>query len=401
MPEFDLTYTLILIVVVVRRRCMGVGRVPDARRAQDLGVDAGPHRPQPRRPVGPAPADRRRAQVLPQGRHHPDARRQALLLPRPRRRAWRRRCWRSHRPVRPDAAARAGRRDRRRGRSPRASTTAQAEYRSHFTFVIAPGLDIGILYVFAIGSLAVYGVILGGWASNNKYSLLGVAPLLGPDHQLRDPAGHVGPRRVPDRRLAEPGADHRLPGRPRLVHPRTSRWRSCCSWSASSPRATACRSTCPRPSRNWSAATTPSTAAMKFGLILPRRVHPHDHDQLPDGDPVLRRLALSGPGSTSTGPGRGCVVKLVDPRRARWSLLILLHHVVRWTIPRFRFDQLMDLAWKVMIPLALVEPGVRDGGQAVRLPLWLLPSWCCSVRWRCGVRSRLDAAAGARGHDAA
>ena len=29
--------------------------------------------------------------------------------------------------------------------------------------------------------------------------------------------------------------------------------------------------------------------------------------------------------------------------------------LVRWTIPRFRFDQLMGLAWKVMIPLALLN----------------------------------------------
>ena len=34
-------------------------------------------------------------------------------------------------------------------------------------------LDIGILFVLAIGGLGVYGVILGGWASNSKYSLLG------------------------------------------------------------------------------------------------------------------------------------------------------------------------------------------------------------------------------------
>ncbi len=44
---------------------------------------------------------------------------------------------------------------------------------SFIDFQIAPGVDIGILYVFAVGSLAVYGVILAGWSSNNKYSFIG------------------------------------------------------------------------------------------------------------------------------------------------------------------------------------------------------------------------------------
>jgi NADH-quinone oxidoreductase subunit H len=34
-------------------------------------------------------------------------------------------------------------------------------------------LDVGILYIFAISSLGVYGIVLAGWSANNKYTLIG------------------------------------------------------------------------------------------------------------------------------------------------------------------------------------------------------------------------------------
>ncbi len=47
------------------------------------------------------------------------------------------------------------------------------EYREGFRLIVMPGLDVALLLMFAISSLSAYGIILGGWASNNKYALYG------------------------------------------------------------------------------------------------------------------------------------------------------------------------------------------------------------------------------------
>jgi NADH-quinone oxidoreductase subunit H len=64
-------------------------------------------------------------------------------------------------------------------------------------------------------------------------------------------------------------------------------------------------------------------------------------------------------------------------------LVILFFMLARWSWPRFRFDQLMNLSWKVMLPLGLVNLVVvavlvEVGGQTLETGgrwLLILPMW--------------------------
>ena len=63
---------------------------------------------------------------------------------------------------------------------------------------------MGVLYVFAATSLGVYGIVLGGWASNNKYSLLGGIRSSAQVISYELALGMSRGRRADDHRLAEP-----------------------------------------------------------------------------------------------------------------------------------------------------------------------------------------------------
>ena len=130
----------------------------DLVRAQDHRRHAEPHRPEPGRPVGHPPDAGRRHQALLQG--GPD--------PRP------------GRPARLPARARTCRSSRRSSRSAISrrrrlldGDDGTVTILGHETFLQLADPPIGILFLLAMSSIAVYGVMLAGWSSGSKYPLLG------------------------------------------------------------------------------------------------------------------------------------------------------------------------------------------------------------------------------------
>jgi NADH-quinone oxidoreductase subunit H len=74
------------------------------------------------------------------------------------------------------------------------------------------------------------------------------------------------------------------------------------------------------------------------------------------------------------GSGPAGIVLRVLVLAGKMGLFIVFYMLIRWTIPRFRFDQLMGLAWKVMMPLGLVNLIAVLAVKHFNLPvLWLLP----------------------------
>jgi NADH-quinone oxidoreductase subunit H len=222
----------------------------------------------------------------------------------------------------------------------------------HYQFVIAPGLDIGILWTFSISSLAVYGIILGGWSSNNKYSILGALRSSAQIISYEIPLG-----------MSILGVVL-YSGSLNLEH--IIGWQARHGWNvvyhplASLLFLTSVFAECnrlpfdlPEAEQELVGGYHTEYSSIKFGLFfLGEYMHMITTSFL------VAVVFFGGwdlPFGLTDGDGWFATLMKLASILAKGSFFIFFYVWVRWTLPRFRFDQLMGIAWRVLIPLSVVN----------------------------------------------
>jgi NADH-quinone oxidoreductase subunit H len=219
-------------------------------------------------------------------------------------------------------------------------------------FQIAPGIDVGIVYVFAVGSLAVYGVILAGWASNSKYSFLGgmrsSAQLISYEIPLgMSILGIALIARSLDLNTIVNWQDRHVWG---IVVQPVGFLLFLISAFAETNRLPF---DLPESEQELVGGFHTEYSAMKFGMFfLGEYLHVITVSFLVV---ILFFGGWDFPFLNQDQTGWLSALAKVAVLALKVALVILFIMWIRWTLPRFRYDQLMDLAWKSLIPLALIN----------------------------------------------
>src|SRR3954463_907771 len=223
-------------------------------------------------------------------------------------------------------------------------------------FIIAPNIDIGIVFIFAVGSLAVYGVILGGWASNNKYSALGSLRASAQVVSYEIPLGMsvLGIVLLSGTLNLEKILNQQAAGG--FWHWNIWYQPLAClifyvSSLAESNRLPFDLSECEQ--------ELVGGYHTEYGGLRLVLFFVGEYTHLVTISFLTAILFFGGwnfPGIATPDshyPGAWLVKLFVLMTKVLLSVFLIM--LIRWTIPRFRFDQLMELTWKVFIPLSLAN----------------------------------------------
>lgn len=222
-------------------------------------------------------------------------------------------------------------------------------------------INIGILFIAAFGSLGIYGILIAGWSSNNKYSVLGA---------LRSSAQMISYEIAFGAALIGPIMYYGTFSLREIVHLQASTWGILVQplsfmvfFIAAFAETNRLPFDLPEGEAELVAGFHTEYGSMKFAIFfMAEYLH------------VVMVSALTTTlffGGWQLLPGLLALSEMIGihayPSSIALSLLQVLSFTlktsffvaifiwVRWTFPRFRYDQLMSFGWKILIPTALIN----------------------------------------------
>jgi NADH-quinone oxidoreductase subunit H len=218
--------------------------------------------------------------------------------------------------------------------------------------VLAP-LPVGFLFILAIGSLGVYGIVLAGWSSNNKYALLGG---LRSSAQMISYEIAMGMSTIPVLLLAGNVSLSKIVNQQAFE-----------TWNvlnltiaffiflvAAFAETNRLPFDLPEAESELIAGYHSEYSAMKFSLFFIA-----EYANMVTASALMATLFFGGWDipftlwdNVAPHPGWKTLATL-GFFVAKVLFFVFFYMWIRWTLPRFRYDQLMSLGWKLLLPLAL------------------------------------------------
>ena len=234
--------------------------------------------------------------------------------------------------------------------------------------MVIADINVGILYVFAIASLGVYGIVLAGWASNSKYPFLGGVRS---SSQMISYELSLGLAVIPVFLLV---GNLRLTSVVRyqiehgwMIAPFIGDWMNLGKWLLAIPMTVSFAVftiavfaetnrlpfDLPEAEQELAGGYHTEYSSMKFALFFLG-----EYAAMISGSAVIVTLFLGGwhfPGIPDGSHGWIFGLINIAVFFVKVAALIFVFMWVRWTLPRFRYDQLMRLGWLFFFEIALVN----------------------------------------------
>lgn len=216
-------------------------------------------------------------------------------------------------------------------------------------------INIGILYVFGVVSMGVYGIMIGSWASNNKYSLMGGLRAASQIISYELPMGLslIALLMLTGTLSMKEMVEQQIAGSWNIIYqPLGFFIFLVCAFAE-------CNRTpfdLPEAENELIGGYHAEYSSMKLGFYLFA-----EYINMFISSAVMASLYFGGydiPFVNESSWGLSLNMMAIIGGAVLMTKIIFflfLFMWVRWTIPRFRYDQLMNLGWKSLIPLALLN----------------------------------------------